>query len=205
MKRFLAATAVLVSLAGVADAQTRNPVRDLATIYGARPTSNPTAPAAVQAAYQDPMGARTGEPQATQPQAQSQRNFGFSDYGRVSGGFPAYGDPAFPAGQQPTAEQLAEAQQQQQQEQQQQAEGQGQQQAQNQEFGVSEGFFFDNYTSGSGFGVYGGEAVSSGSGDPRIQLPSAGQTARSLGLLPDGFAQAGRGGAGQPVAPATPD
>jgi hypothetical protein len=193
MTRLLAATAVLVSLAGVANAQTRNPVRDLATIYGARPTSTPTAPAAVQAAYQEPMAARTGEPQATEPQ--NQRNFGFSDYGRVSGGFPAYGDPAFPAGQQPAAEQQAEAEGQQ----------QAEQQAQNQEFGLSEGFFFDNYTSGSGYGVYGGEAVTSGSGDPRIQLPSAGQTARALGLLPDGYAQAGRGGSPQPVAPATPD
>jgi hypothetical protein len=197
MTRFLAATAVLVSLAGVAHAQTRNPVRDLATIYGARPTAAPAAPAAVQAAYQDPIGARTGEPQPTQTEAQ--RNFGFRDYGRVSGGFPVYGDPTFPAGQQPAADQQAQS------EGEQQGEGQEQQQAQNEEFGVSEGFFFDNYTSGSGFGVYGGEAVTGGGGDPRIQLPSAGQTARSLGLLPDGYAQSARGRNAPPVAPADPD
>ncbi len=52
---------------------------------------------------------------------------------------------------------------------------------------VAEGFFFDNYTSGSGFGVYGGEAVTSGSGEqsnPRPDLPSAGTTFRNLGIQP---------------------
>lgn len=52
---------------------------------------------------------------------------------------------------------------------------------------VADGFFFDNYTSGSGFGVYGGEAVTSGSGEqsnPRQDLPSAGIVFRNLGIQP---------------------
>ena len=52
---------------------------------------------------------------------------------------------------------------------------------------VADGFFFDNYTSGSGFGVYGGEAVTSGSGEqsnPRQDPPSAGVVFRNLGILP---------------------
>ena len=48
---------------------------------------------------------------------------------------------------------------------------------------VADGFFFDNYTSGSGFGVYGGEAVTSGSGTQQ-ELPSAGVIFRNLGILP---------------------
>lgn len=49
---------------------------------------------------------------------------------------------------------------------------------------LAEGFFFDNYGSGSGFGVTGGDPVSSGSGSP-LNLPSAGARARQL-LTPPG-------------------
>lgn len=59
---------------------------------------------------------------------------------------------------------------------------------------VNDGFFFDNYTSGSGFGVYGGEAVTSGQ-ERQLELPSAALIARNLGLPI---------GPGQNAAPPTP-
>lgn len=65
---------------------------------------------------------------------------------------------------------------------------------------IAEGFFFDNFTSGSGFGVYGGEAVTSGPGQ-QLNLPSAGVNARNLGLpiVPNQ-----QPGIGQPIGPGEP-
>jgi hypothetical protein len=53
---------------------------------------------------------------------------------------------------------------------------------------LADGFFFDNVTNGTGFGVYGGEAVTSGQ-PQQLELPSAGLIARNLGL-PIGPSQA---------------
>ena len=170
-----AAAAMLIAQPATAQRVQRVPpdaVRDLATIYGARGAAR--AAAAPQAAAATPGRPQSGA--APQRMQLPQRDYGYADYGRVSGGYPEYGSPEFPAGQNQEAADRQPA-------------TEAEEQAE--DFTVSEGFFFDNYTSGSGFGVYGGEAVSSGSGDPRITLRSAGQEARNLGLLPDGFAQGG--------------
>jgi hypothetical protein len=181
MKRpVLTAAAVLMPLiATTAVAQT---TRDYAAIYGARggpsvdlapqqesPTTVGTGPAMRYAKPQPGAEPRTGPrplPRGTG------REFGYQDYGTVSGGYPTYGSREFPA--QPEQAPAEEAPP---------AEAQAQQQAQEEQeaFAVSEGFFFDNYTSGTGFGVYGGEAVSSGPGSPLI-LPSAGNRAQELGF-----------------------
>ena len=187
MKRpVLTAAAALSSLLTTAAlAQT---TRDYAAIYGAR--GGAAAPLSPQQEVATTVGTgpatRYAKPQpgserrAPQPLPRGTgREFGYQDYGTVSGGYPTYGSREFP--QQPTpppapvqaVEEEAPAQAQQQQP----AEGEQNEEA----FAVSEGFFFDNYTSGTGFGVYGGEAVSSGPGSPLI-LPSAGNRAQELGL-----------------------
>ena len=181
MKRpVLTAVAVLAPLfATSASAQT---TRDYAAIYGAR--GGASAPLAPQQDVATTVGTgpavRYAKPQpGSEPRMGPRplprgtgRDFGYSDYGTVSGGYPTYGSREFPAeapaaeAEGPAEEEAAEPA----------AEEQGQE-----AFAVSEGFFFDNYTSGTGFGVYGGEAVSSGS-PPALILPSAGTRAQELGL-----------------------
>ena len=184
-------------LAAPALAQT---TRDYAAIYGAR------SGASAQLSPQQDVTTTVGTGPATRyakPQPGSEargaprplprgtgRDYGYTDYGTVSGGYPAYGSREFPEG--PASEQAEAAEpaedaaepetQAEQAEAQQEGEG---------EFAVSEGFFFDNYTSGTGFGVYGGEAVSSGSGSPLI-LPSAGNRSQELGF-PTGPGTGGNG------------
>ncbi|HEX8570529.1 MAG TPA: hypothetical protein VF699_11495 [Caulobacteraceae bacterium] len=206
MKRPVLTTAAVASslLAGSALAQT---TRDYAAIYGAR--SGASAQLSPQQDVTTTVGTgpatryakpQPGSERAVQPRGTG-RDFGYQDYGTVSGGYPAYGSREFPtpppaavqAQQEEASAEEAPAEEGQAQEQGQQAEGQ-------EEFAVSEGFFFDNYTSGTGFGVYGGEAVSSGSGSPLI-LPSAGNRAQELGF-PTG---PNNGGARTPPTEPEPD
>ena len=198
----LTAAAALAGLfATSALAQT---TRDYAAIYGSR--SGTSANLAPQQDVTTTVGTgpatRYAKPQpGSQPRVVTMprgtgRDFGYTDYGTVSGGYPAYGSAEFGAEQPPAAPQQAQAEERpparqnqpaeaeraeegQQAENQQQANGE--QQAEGETFAVSEGFFFDNFTSGTGFGVYGGEAVSSGPGSPLI-LPSAGNRAQELGF-----------------------
>ena len=185
MKRpVLTAAAVISGLAaGAATAQT---TRDYAAIYGARSgasadlrsqedttTTVGTGPA-VRYAKPQPGAERARAPQGRG----TGRDFGYQDYGTVSGGYPAYGSREFPTP--PPAPVQEQAAQQEEEAAPAEEEAQAEEQAQ-EEFAVSEGFFFDNYTSGTGFGVYGGEAVSSGQGSPLI-LPSAGNRAQELGF-----------------------
>ena len=203
MKRpVLIAIAVPAALLAVSSqAQT---TRDYAAIYGARGGAS----AELAGTQQDPTvtvgtgpAARYARPQpGSEPRVAPRpgprgtgREFGYQDYGTVSGGYPTYGSREFPAQPpQPVAEeeQGEEAPAQAQEPAEAQAEEEGE------AFAVSEGFFFDNYTSGTGFGVYGGEAVSSGPGSPLV-LPSAGNRAQELGF-PTGPASGGGAPAPQP-------
>ena len=214
MKRpVLTAAAVLSGLfASGAVAQT---VRDYAAVYGVRSgasadlaprqdttTTVGTGPATRYAKPQPGSEPRVARSLA--PARGTGRDFGYADYGRISGGFAEYGSAEFPSQQQqpPVAQADATAEEAAGQE------GHEQEQAQDQEqqeeaFAVSEGFFFDNYTSGTGFGVYGGEAVSSGSGSPLV-LPSAGNRAQELGF-PTGPGSAGANPGGGAGGGGTPD
>ena len=196
----LTAAAALAGLfATSALAQT---TRDYAAIYGSQrgPAANLAPQQDVTTTVGTGPAARYAKPQpGSQPRMSTPRgtgrDFGYSDYGTVSGGYPAYGSAEFPADQPPAAAQQAQAEEQaparqqpaeaEQAEEGQQAESQqqanGEEEAEGEAFAVSEGFFFDNFTSGTGFGVYGGEAVSSGPGSPLI-LPSAGNRAQELGF-----------------------
>ena len=183
-------TAAAVSAGLLATSALAQTTRDYAAIYGARvgasadlssqpdvTTTVGTGPATRYAKPQpgsEPRVAPRPVPRGTG------RDFGYADYGTVSGGYPTYGSSEFPdppaevapaaqAGEAPAAAEAPQAQEEERTE--------GEQEA----FAVSEGFFFDNYTSGTGFGVYGGEAVSSGSGAPLV-LPSAGNRAQELGF-----------------------
>ena len=216
MKRpVLTAAAVLSGL--FATSALSQTVRDYAAIYGARggasaplnseqdvTTTVGTGPAARYARPQPGSEPRVARSLA--PARGTGRDFGYSDYGTVSGGYPAYGSREFPQGPQgPEAAEPAEPAQAAEEPAEQQGEAQGEQAAEGQQgeeaFAVSEGFFFDNYTSGTGFGVYGGEAVSSGQ-PPALILPSAGNRAQELGF-PTGPG-AGTGG-GTPPPPAGGD
>ena len=186
MKRPVLTVAAAASalLAGSALAQT---TRDYAALYGVR--SGASAQLSPQQDVATTVGsgpaARYARPQPgaeRAPPAGTGRDFGYQDYGTVSGGYPTYGSREFPTPppapvqeqeQEPVVAEAEAAPAE---------EAQATQQEGEQEvFAVSEGFFFDNYTSGTGFGVYGGEAVSSGQGTPLI-LPSAGNRAQELGF-----------------------
>ena len=220
----LTAAAALAGLfATSALAQT---TRDYAAIYGAR--GGPSASIAPQQDVTTTVGTgpatRYAKPQpGSQPRVSAPRgtgrDFGYSDYGTVSGGYPAYGSAEFPADQPPAAPQQAQAEEQaparpnrQQKAEAVQAEegpaenqqqANGEEEAEGEAFAVSEGFFFDNFTSGTGFGVYGGEAVSSGPGSPLI-LPSAGNRAQELGMT-TGAGVPGSPGTGTPPPAGQPD
>lgn len=195
----LAAVGVVAIL--VQDACSQAPGRP---VRAAVSSSNPTGQGvnnavASDVAYGQRAGeGRTGAPTPTQSQGGNtgggaSGETSSAQFGRPNPGRPAYEDPEFrgeaQSGQ--TGAQNGEA-----------AQGEdGQAEAGDEDvLTVAEGFFFDNYTSGSGFGVYGGEAVTSGQGR-ELNLPSAGVNARNLGLpvLPTQPV-----GTGQPVEPTDP-
>ena len=217
MQRPVLTAAVVLSglLAASASAQT---VRDYAAIYGVRsgvtadlqpqPDSSTTVGAGPAMRYAKPQPG--SEPRSAPPPAPPRgtgRDYGYADYGRISGGFAEYGGEEFPSQPAAAADQPPAQQQPAQEEapaEQARQEGQEPAQQEGEAFAVSEGFFFDNYTSGTGFGVYGGEAVSSGSGSPLV-LPSAGNRSQELGF-PTGPGSAGATPpAGPPQTPPSDD
>ena len=125
-------TALIAALALLPTLAAAQPVRDFATVYGARPGTPRSQPRVQQAETSEPPPASSA-PRPQQPSTTS---------------VPA------DARSGPSAVDLGE------------------------------GFFFDNYGSGSGFGMTGGDPVSSGPGSPP-NLPSAGARARQL-LTPPG-------------------
>ena len=133
-------TALIAALALLPTPAAAQPVRDFATVYGARPGTPRSQPRVQQAetseSASDSSGRRPQQPSTPSVRADARSG--------------------------PAAVDLAE------------------------------GFFFDNYGSGSGFGMTGGDPVSSGPGSP-LNLPSAGARARQL-LTPPGAA---------PIAPPT--
>ena len=184
MKRPVMVIAVAVGgvIAAAASAQT---LRDYAAIYGAR-GGDPVdlrGEDVDQTVQTGPEG-RYAKPQPGSEPRGTGRDYGYQDYGRISGGFAEYGSEDFPTP--PPEEEGEEAADEP-------AEAEAEEQAgeEEDEFAVSEGFFFDNFTSGAGFGVYGGEAVGSGTGTP-LNLPSAGNRAQELGF------QTGSGGTTTP-------
>ena len=207
--------AVASLIATSAAAQT---VRDYAAVYGVR--SGAAANLSPQQDVTTTVGTgpngRYAKPQpGSEPRAQrlpapprgTGRPFGYADYGRISGGFAEYGGEEFPSQPAAAADQPPAQQQPAQEEapaEHARQEGQEQAQQAGEAFAVTEGFFFDNYTSGTGFGVYGGEAVSSGSGSPLV-LPSAGNRSQELGF-PTGPGSAGATPpAGPPQTPPSDD
>ena len=122
-------TALIAALALLPTLAAAQPVRDFATVYGARPGTPRSQPRIEPAeTYERESSAPRPQQPSTAPARPNQRS-----------------DPAA--------------------------------------VDLAEGFFFDNYGSGSGFGVTGGDPVSSGSGSP-LNLPSAGARARQLTAPP---------------------
>ncbi len=194
-------------LAGVQKACSQAPGRPVrAAVSSSNPTGavqNSTVPS--QAAYEERAGeGRNATPAFSEPVQAGVAQDGSEEFGRPNPGRPAYVDPEFQGGGgRSQGQSRANGQ----------AQGQSQDEGQSQDgeeqgqggddtvLTVNDGFFFDNYTSGSGFGVYGGEAVTSGQ-ERQLNLPSAGVNARNLGLpvLPNQPA-----GGGQPQQPQDPD
>jgi hypothetical protein len=140
MKRPLLVVALGAGLlAAAASAQT---LRDYATIYGARgdragaPAPEPDVATTVgtgpQMRYAKPQPG--SEPRSARGTG---RDYGYSDYGRISGGYAEYGSAEFPSQQpaQPEPQAVNEES----------GEAEGEEEG---TFLISEGFFFDNYTSG---------------------------------------------------------
>ena len=207
-------------LAGVQKACSQAPGRP---VRAAVSSTNPTGgtvnnSVAADAAYNSRAGEGRNATPALDAPVQEGMSPGSGEFGRPNPGRPAYEDPEF---QGSAGAQGPRSQGQGRTRAQGQAQAQSQGQAQNQNgaqsddgeaeggqdqgadedvLTVADGFFFDNYTSGSGFGVYGGEPVTSGQGQ-QLVLPTAGVNSRNLGLpvLPN--QPVGPGQPGQPQDP----